>query len=214
MTERQAGLSGVAACAVFWIALFAFSAARPEYSHFTKAISELGVIGAPNALAWNLVGFIVPGLLVAVCGAGLATAVDGRRGSLWWLFVLSGLAFSGTGFIPAEMQDGSPLMQSPFTIGHVVMMSLTILWIPAAFLFLSRARHNPDWSNVRVVGTALTLLVIAGFVLNVLHDTVPFLSRRPGLAQRLSFAAYFLWFLVMSFYLISAAPRTRFDSGP
>ena len=63
------------------------------------------------------------------------------------------------------------------------------------------------------MGTALTLLVIAGFVLNVFQDTVPCLSRRLGLAQRLSFAAYFLWFLVMSFYLISAAPRARLGSG-
>ena len=70
MTERVAGAIGIVACAVFWLSLFAYGAMRTDYSHFTKAVSELGVIGVPHALAWNLIGFIVPGLLLTLCGAG------------------------------------------------------------------------------------------------------------------------------------------------
>ncbi|MDA1095013.1 MAG: hypothetical protein O3A25_17345 [Acidobacteria bacterium] len=81
ITERVAGAAGIAAFAMFWTALFGFAAAHPDYSHSHKAISELGAFGAPHALAWNLIGFITPGLLLAVCGAGLAQAIDvaGRK---------------------------------------------------------------------------------------------------------------------------------------
>jgi hypothetical membrane protein len=114
MNERVAGLAGVAAVAVFWIALFAFAASYPRYSHSTKAISELGVFGAPHALAWNVIGYIVPGMLLAICGAGLATAIDrsGRRTAFYWLLVVSGLGLAGTGVFPAEMRDGQSSCQS------------------------------------------------------------------------------------------------------
>lgn len=47
MTERTAGGIGISAFAVFWVALFAFAAWHPDYSHLHKAVSELGVLGAP-----------------------------------------------------------------------------------------------------------------------------------------------------------------------
>jgi hypothetical membrane protein len=127
MTERVAGAAGIAAGVIFWTALFGFAAAYPGYSHSHKAISELGAFGAPHALAWNLIGFVTPGLLLAACGAGLARTIDvsGRKTLVYWLLVISGLGFVGTGLIPAEMRDGSPFMQSPFTIGHVVMTLLS-----------------------------------------------------------------------------------------
>ena len=116
MTARVAGVAGIAAVVVFWTALFGFAAAYPGYSHSHKAISELGAFGAPHALAWNLIGFITPGLLLAICGAGLGRAIDvsGRATAVYWLLVMSGVGFAGTGVIPAEMRQGSPFMQSPF----------------------------------------------------------------------------------------------------
>ena len=107
MTERFAGAAGVAAVVVFWTSLFVFAAWYPGYSHYTKAISELGAFGAPHALAWNLTGFILPGVLLAVSGAGLAEAVDesARRTALFWLLLMSGLGFAGTGIIQAEMRE-------------------------------------------------------------------------------------------------------------
>ena len=145
MTKRMTGWSGIAAFAIFWVALFAFAAVRPDYSHLHKAVSELGVVGAPHALAWNLIGFIVPGLLLARFGAGFAAAIDGRRGALWWLLVLSGLCFAATGIVPAEMRNGSPMMESPLTLGHLLFANLApLLWIIAAFLAIRRVKQNPS----------------------------------------------------------------------
>jgi hypothetical membrane protein len=209
MTERVAGAAGVAAVALFWIALFVFAALYPGYSHDTKAISELGAFGAPHARAWNLLGFIVPGLLLAASGAGLATAIDGRRTSLYWLLLVSGVGFAGTGVIPAEMQNGSPLMQSPFTLGHVLMTLLSgIPWVISAFLLIGHVKRNPGWQHLRRVSVLLAALCVVGFALNIFAPAAPVLSHRPGLAQRISFAIYFGWFLVMSLHLLSG-PRAQ-----
>ncbi len=208
MTERQAGIAGIAAFVVFWTALVSMAELRLGYSHYTKAISELGVIGAPNALAWNLIGFVAPGLLLTVCGAGLARSIDGRRSVLWWLLVLSGLAFASTGLIPAEMRGGSPLMQSPLTMGHVLMSFLSgIFWISAALSLPRRVRANPAWRNVTTLALVLALVSIAALTLNVFSQAFPYLDQRPGLAQRLAFSGYFLWFLIMSLYLFRAEQK-------
>jgi len=213
MNTRTAGLSGIAATILFWVALFGFGAAQTDYSHFTSAVSELGVLGVPNGTAWNVFGFIVPGIMLGVCGAGLASAVDGRRGLLWWLLVLSGLAFAGTGVIPAEMLNGSPNLQSPFTLGHLVMSSLSgILWLAAALLFPRRAALNPSWNHVLPAGIALGLLAVTGFAAQIFAQVFPYLDARPGLAQRLTFATYFLWFFATSWYLLSAASRRDSDN--
>jgi hypothetical protein len=205
VTERQAGVAGVVAFAIFWVALFAFGAARSDYSHFTKAVSELGVIGAPHALAWNLIGFVVPGILLAICGAGLATAIDGRKGALWWLLVISGMGFAATG-VPAEMYNGSPLMQSPLTLGHVLASFLAgIPWAIATFLLVIRAKHNPNWGHLRLVGAVLALLCTFG----LLARGLPAFEYQPGLGQRVGFVAYFAWYLVMSIHLLYAAARVR-----
>ena len=208
MTERHAGIAGIAAFLMFWIALFVFGALHPSYSQFTKAISELGALGAPHAPAWNLIGFIVPGFLLAVCGAGLAFAIEQRRGVLWWLLVLSGLGFAGTGAIPAEMRDGSPLMQSPFTLGHVLMSFLSgVPWLIATFLLVSRVSRNPDWNRTKGIGAVLAVVCLAGFALNIFARAIPFFAQYPALAQRISFAVYFGWFLIMSFHLLVIVPR-------
>jgi hypothetical membrane protein len=212
MSARVAGGAGIAAVVVFWTALFGFAAAYPGYSHSHKAISELGAFGAPHALAWNLIGFITPGLLLATCGAGLGRAIDvsGRATAVFWLLVMSGVGFAGTGLIPAEMRQGSPFMQSPFTIGHVVMTLLSgIPWTIAAFLVVGRVKQNPVWHHSRRVSIVLAVACVAGFALNILAPALPVLAHRPGLAQRISCGIYFAWFLIMAVHLLAVGPRTR-----
>lgn len=214
--DRTAGAAGVAAVVVFWTALFVFAAAYPGYSHSHKAISELGALGAPHALLWNLFGFIVPGVLLSICGAGLATAIEGsgRKTAVYWLLVTSGLGFAGTGLIPAEMRNGSPFIRSPFTLGHVSMTILSgIPWVIAAFLVIGRAKRNPAWHRSRGLIITLAAACVAGLIVNVLARAIPVLANRPGLAQRISFAVYFAWFLVMAVQLLMRASRARYATA-
>lgn len=200
MSDKMISSAGIVAAAVFWSALFVFAALRPDYTHFHKAISELGAFGAPQALAWNLLGFIVPGVLLAVCGSGIAMRVDGRRTSLYWFLVISGLGFSGTGVFPTVMQDGSPSLDSAWTIGHVLMTFLSgFPWLIASVILALHVRRSPHWQSLTTTCWVLSLFAIASLLVNILSRGLPYLSQNPGLAQRIAFACYFAWFLVAGF---------------
>lgn len=192
--------AGVVATVTFWGALFAFAAIHPGYTHSHKAISELGAFGAPNALAWNLVGFIIPGNLLAVCGSRIAIRVDGRRTSLYWLLILSGLGFSGAGVFPAVMQDGSPSMDSAWTMGHVIMSFVSGLpWIIASAILVLHVKRSPHWRHLTTTCLVLSILAIASLLTNIAGRGLPYLSENPGLVQRIAFAFYFAWFLIAGF---------------
>ncbi|MDP3617930.1 MAG: DUF998 domain-containing protein [Rhodoferax sp.] len=207
MVERFARPSIFVAVGLFWCALFLFAALYPGYSHYTKAISELGAFGAPHSLTWNLVGFVAPGFLLALGGAGVANAIDGRRSSLWWLLVASGIGFAGTGILPAEMYRGSPLMQSPWTIGHVLMTFVSgIPWVAAAFVLASHVRRHGTWQRFSKSSRLLSLLALVSLIFNAASRAIPFFSDKPGLAQRVAFAVYFGWFLAVGLMFLTA-PR-------
>lgn len=200
--------TAIAAVVFFWPALFAFAALYPGYSHYTRAISGLGAFGAPHALAWNLVGFVVPGLLLAASGARIALAVDGRRTLAFWLLVVSGLGFAGTGVFPAEMWNGIPLMRSPWTAAHILMISVSGLpWLVAAFVLVRGVKRNTQWQHFKKIILILALLALVSFSLNIFADSIPILADANGLAQRIAFAGYFGWFVVAEALFVAVASR-------
>ena len=202
VNARRPWVLSVLAATVFWTALVAFGMLRADYSQLTKAVSELGAVGAPHALAWNVLGFIAPGLLLAACGVAIATVVDERGGVLRWLLTGSGVAFAGTGVFPAVMQHGSPVMQAPSTVGHVVMLLLSsVLWLAAIGVLLRKITRGPRLRRLLTPFAIVTVIALAGLAANVLHDAIPPLEHRPGLAQRLGFAGYFLWFVSLSLWI-------------
>jgi hypothetical membrane protein len=196
---QRAWVCSMLAATVFWTALVAFGILRADYSQLTKAVSELGAVGAPYALAWNVLGFTVPGLLLAACGIAIGTVVDGRGGALRWLLTGSGIAFAGTGVFPAVMHYGSPVMQAPSTVGHVAMMLLSsVLWLMAIGVLLRKIRCEPRLRRLLKPFVIVTVVALSGLAANVLHDAIQPLAHRPGLAQRLGFAGYFLWFVYVA----------------
>jgi hypothetical membrane protein len=199
---RRAWICSVLAATVFWTALIAFGIMRADYSQLTKAVSELGAVGAPHALAWNVVGFIVPGLLLAACGVAIGTVVEGPRGAVSWLLTGSGVAFAGTGVFPAVMQHGSPVMQATSTVGHVVMLLLSsVLWLMAIGVLLGKIRREPRLRRLLKPFVIVSLVALSGLAANVLHNVIQPLAHRPGLAQRLGFAGYFLWFVSLPLWI-------------
>jgi hypothetical membrane protein len=200
----------VVAAVVFWTALFVFAAIYPGYSHLHRAVSGLGAFGAPHALAWNVIGFIIPGLLLAVCGGGVGLAIDGRRSLLFWLLVVSGLGFAGAGVFPAEMRNGNPVMQSPWTAVHVLMISLSgFPWVIAAFVLVIRVRRSARWQGLIPISLILAVVAFLGLGLNVFGSSIPALADVPGLAQRLALAIYFGWFAVAGVLFLAKTPNDR-----
>ena len=60
VSTRTAGYLGIAGVVISWLAIFVFGALRPSYSQSVNAVMELGALGSPNALLFNVIGYIVP----------------------------------------------------------------------------------------------------------------------------------------------------------
>lgn len=183
--------------ALFAICLLVFGALRPDYSHLTDAVSELGALGAPNALAWNLLGFVTVGLLITAFSWGLFRET-GLLAAL--LFVgLSGLGFAGTGVFPADMSD----LSAPSSRAHILMSLISFAaFVAGAFVLGWRLLRQPGWKRIAVGSGVLGLLALATMPLREMD--VP-----PGLAQRAAFAVYLLWI-----GLLAVGLRAKYTSPP
>ena len=124
MNRRQIGIVGIAAWILFWSASIVFGALSPSYSPVVNTISQLGAIGTPHATLWNVFGFIIPGILLAVVGAVIACAANltpsFSRALATILLALSGLAVAGQGLMPAAMANGVADVSSASTRGHFI----------------------------------------------------------------------------------------------
>jgi hypothetical membrane protein len=181
--------------ALFAICLVVFGALRPDYSHLTDAVSGLGARGAPNAEAWNLLGFVTVGLLITAFSWGLFRGT-GSLSAL--LFVgLSGLGFAGTGVFPADMSD----LSSPSSRAHILMSLISFAaFVPGAFVLGWRLLGLPGWKRIGIGSIALGLLALVTMPLREID--VP-----PGLAQRAAFAVYLLWIGLLAVGLRAAYTR-------
>lgn len=183
--QRVTAVCGMIAPVWFLFALLAFGALRPEYSHATKAVSELGAWGAPNALAWNVLGFGVVGALVMVFAWGLWNATSSWPAAL---FVgLSGLGFAAAGAFPADLNDLEALstklhiLASLASFGAFACGVFVVGWV-----FWQR----PSWRRWAYVSLAVGVLGIVSVLLQATE-------MPPGLVQRITFLSYLLWVAVL-----------------
>jgi hypothetical membrane protein len=200
MDQRQTGLLGIAAWILFWSATVVFAEFRPAYSHVVNTISELGAIGTPNATLWNVFGFIVPGILLAIAGAGIARTANSRpslsRTIATILLVLSGLAVAGQGLMPAQMVNGVADITSGSTRAHFVSSLISgATWAVGALVLFGPMKRNPDFRGLHILNVVLVILALAASF--TLRGNLP-----DGLAQRIGNAFFCAWFVVMSFKLI------------
>lgn len=185
-----AWLAGPLAGAIFVPSVVGFAAARTDdYFHATKAVSELGAIGAPSAAAFNLLGFIVPGLLIAWFGFSLARTAPKRIGPM--LLVSSGLLLVVAGIFPGDVDD----LRAATSIGHAIgSVGSGAFWTAALFWLgplLSRHFGLVRWG--RITPWFLLFMVIHMGWQVAFQATGIVL---PGWGQRIGFLGYFLWFAI------------------
>jgi hypothetical membrane protein len=200
MNRRLIGLLGIGAWVLFWAASAALAALRPSYSHVVNTISELGAVGTPHATAWNVLGFIVPGVLLAIVGAAIARTANLEpslsRTLATVLLVLSGLAVAGQGVMPAEMVNGVADVTSTLTRGHFISSLISgATWLLGALLLVGPMKRNPDWRGLHIASAVLVVLTLVASL--ALRGTLP-----DGLAQRIGNAFVCVWFILMSLKLI------------
>jgi len=181
--------------AALLFAAMAVSAGRIEgYSHARHPLALLGASPLPHAASFNLLAFVLPGLLVAWAAVRLRGVLpaDGH-GSVPWsgrigarLMAVSALAFAAQGALPLDAGD----LEGVRSARHAAAWMAWWIAFAAGGLLLAAglragARH---WRGLATSSLAAAcLLPVTALLLPVL---VP-----AGGAQRLAFALWFSWAL-------------------
>lgn len=184
---RAVRYCGIAAAAVFAAAVSGFGFALEGYVQMQYPVALLGATGFPHALAFNLLGFVLPGMLAGVTALELRRRLPRDAG--WTLRIgaqlvfLSALAFIAMGLFPLNPQD---LESDASRLHGTAWMLWSVAFIPGAVLLGAALLSQPAWSRFAWLSLiAAAGLLIAGFVLT---DFMP-----AGVAQRIAFGLWFAW---------------------
>lgn len=187
---------GLLAAVAFVLAVAGFGAGLDGYAQGRHPVALLGARGVPHALAFNLVGFVLPGLLAAgvaerlrrtlPTGAGWAPRVGSQ------MLLLAGLAFAAMGALPLDVDD----LHGPASQLHASAWMIWVLGfvVGSVLLAVSGLRQ----AHGRALGVlALGCGVLAALAAFALQGVLP-----APLAQRLAFACWAVW-------LAAALPLSR-----
>ncbi|MET0582534.1 MAG: DUF998 domain-containing protein [Pseudoxanthomonas sp.] len=191
--------AGWIAMLFFTIAVVAFGAALDGYSQLGMPVALLGASGFPHALAFNLLAFVLPGMLAGVVAMVLRRGLP--TGAGWSLRIgaqlvfLSALAFIAMGLLPLDPGD---LESEASRLHGTAWMLWTVAFVPGAVLLGAGLLAFPATSRFAWLSLVIAAgVLLAGFVFT---DFMP-----AGLAQRIAFGLWFGW--------MSVAGLTGFPHG-
>ncbi len=187
MIERKLLTLGPLAFLSFVLSFLAFAAIQPGYSHTLNMISELGMAGAPNALAWNLIGFGLTGLLALVFAWGLRAALPPAGGAtaVAVLVAIAGAGWTALGLFPAARG----FQPSVATTLHFSAVAVNyVAFLASCVVFAVSLRREPYWQRWVPLAIVMAALGFASFF-------IPPGLLSPGLSQRLALLVYFVWLL-------------------
>ena len=173
------------AALLFFAAVAGFGMASPGYSQLVHPVALLGARGEPHALAFDLLGFLAPGLILAWCAYAWrsAAAADGWMARIGLqLAMLSAIAFAAQGLLPLDPYN----LLAPASRLHALAWTLWwVAFVPGALLVAAAAPRR------RLAGLACALLLPACALYGV--------ALMPAaLAQRVAFALWFGWWLLLA----------------
>lgn len=181
---------GAVGAGLFILAVIGFGAALPGYLPLGHPVALLGALGVPHALAFNVLGFVLPGVIAVVVALRLLARVP--RTAPWSLRVggqmllLSGLAFAAMGLLPLDASD----IESRASQYHASAWMVWVLaFVPGAVLAGLGERGLSG--GRRLAAVHLAAGVATGLGALVLQMVMP-----APLAQRLAFVAWAAWLAV------------------
>lgn len=194
MTNKHYSIIGILAVVIFWSAYFIIANQRPEYSYLTKAISELGSVDVSNKWIWNISGYIVPGILIAIFGYGLYKSLATEKSNRLALFgiTLSGLFMTLSGIFPGDFEDRQSTTMLLHTIGS---FGSYLFFLVGAFTYPKLMKTSQYWKNAIKPTIIITLLTI------VFGGWAFVFPNIPALGQRIVFGFYFLWIIFVAYKL-------------
>lgn len=194
---RIGNLCGLLAPVLWASAIIFCGSLRPEYSHFTQYISELGERGSSTEFMMRYAGFVPTGLMHAAFSAFLYVTFKGSRlvAVAAMMLAVNGVARIGAGIFPCEMGCAGPrlllsqkLHSLSAGVGFLALIAAPILW---GILF----RRNKSLRDLSLYSMCSGFLGLV-FLLLMLWSAE--LRVGTGLYERLSTGVLSLWVLVFA----------------
>jgi hypothetical membrane protein len=189
-TPGYARIAGHAALWIFVVSAVSFGArsgaVSAGFSHRTHPLAWLGATGMPGALAFNLVCFVLAGLLAALAlwslrsGLPVAARWSARIGAQ--LTMLSALAFCAQGLLPLDLADPDGAANA----AHGMAWALWWLTFAAGGLAIGFGSRLPSMARSGFAAITVAVALAIPVVVLLLPIWMP-----NAFAQR---AAYVLWF--------------------
>jgi len=183
---------------ILWASAIVFCGSlRPEYSHFTQYISELGERGSSTEIIMRYAGFLPTGLMHMAFAAFLYVAFRGSRLAVIaaTLLAINGLARIGAGLFPCE----------PGCIGSALSLSQQLHSLSARIGFFALIGAAVTWGiclrgyrSLRGLSLYSVGSGTVGLVFLLLMAWSAELKAGTGLYERLSSGVLSLWVLVFA----------------
>ena len=190
MNNKTNGLIGITAVVVGVSTIIIMAGLRTDgYNHFHKAVSELGSTDAENKWIFNILGFIIPGILIAIFSFNLMK--EFRSYSIksypFYLLILSGLFLTLAGLSPANMENKKSISTIIHSVGA---LGGAVFWLLCALTLWWQLKKNNIWKN-----TAISTFLIP-FIMILAMSFVS--ENTPGISQRIIFIALYLFILILA----------------
>ena len=189
---RILALGGATGPALFTVVMLVCASLRPEYSHVTQFMSELGATGTPNASLMNFGAFVPGGLLLAAFGLSMGALVPRHLLSILAsaLLTLFGVGVVAAGFFSCD--PGCP--QAGGSLHNLIHDRIGPLSYSSAIvgvgLLAVHFRRLGEWQSLWIYSAASS--VVAFCALLLLASSLE--SRDfTGLWQRLLLATLYSW---------------------
>ena len=194
MKNKKFAIIGFLSPTLFWVTYFILANQRPDYSFLTKAVSELGSMDAPNKWTWNVLGYILPGILISIFSIGLYRNIKNENSSRLPLIgiFLSGIFMTLSGVFPGDYDNRTSLTMLLHTIGS---FGSYIFFLIGAFSFPKQMKKTTYWYKVIKPSLVMTWLTI------IFGSWVFIFPKFPSVGQRIVFAFYFLWIIFTAYKL-------------
>lgn len=181
------------------LAIAVFAAMLDGYSHADHPLGWLGGRGLSGASAYNLMAYLLPGVLLATVAWQQRRRLEEPAGYTarlgCWLMLLSALAFAAKGLLPLDLEE----LDAGASRGHAAAWMLWwIAFVSGGLLLWWGLRRLPaaQWFARLGLLAAMVFPLVALFLPGVVA---------PGYAQRLALAVWLLWWLLAAARLSRAS---------
>ncbi len=182
-------LIGVAAVVLSVSTIIIMAELRTDgYNHAHKAVSELGSADAPHKWTFNMLGYFIPGLMLALFAFNLKNHfIIPIKTFPFYFLMLSGLFYALAGLFPVDMDHRSSFGSVMHGIGS---MGSGLFWLFSAVTLWWQLKKDQIWKTVAIITLIIPFITIF---------TMGFISaHEPGIAQRVGFGGYYIFILVLA----------------